>query len=262
MEVEKVEVEDLHQILVNDDHATDGQPKPYITWKPIWEMKTLFGQLMFRYICHNIEQNELVYLKDYWHTDFPGIKKEGDIYHDLREAKELCQVIWDAMIAHMDAYDKAKILHQDVSTGNILIAPDQSGLLIDWDLSKKVDVDLPRQQSRMDFYYTLPLDPMDFPDDLESFYWVLLYMVMKYRHPNFEVISQDMQDIQSRAKLQEEKEPDEKTLEAHKKLSSSKWVLTLIEGRLKSDPWINDGGSQYKSFLSHDPMRSSCKLQG
>ncbi|KAI9507089.1 hypothetical protein F5148DRAFT_1285638 [Russula earlei] len=83
MDVEKIEVEDLHQILVNDDHATDGQPKPYITWKPIWEMKTLFGQSTFRYICHNVKQNELVYLKDYWHTNFPGIKKEGDIYHDL-----------------------------------------------------------------------------------------------------------------------------------------------------------------------------------
>ncbi|KAI9450856.1 hypothetical protein F5148DRAFT_1290488 [Russula earlei] len=70
-------------ILINDDHATDGQLKPYITWKPIWETKTLFGQSTFRYICHDIEQNELVYLKDYWHTDFPGIEKEGDIYHDL-----------------------------------------------------------------------------------------------------------------------------------------------------------------------------------
>ncbi|KAI9450855.1 hypothetical protein F5148DRAFT_986781, partial [Russula earlei] len=38
--------------------------------------------------------------------------------------RELCQVIWDAMIAHTDTYDKAKILHQDVSAGNILITPD------------------------------------------------------------------------------------------------------------------------------------------
>ncbi|KAI9460451.1 hypothetical protein F5148DRAFT_983270, partial [Russula earlei] len=38
--------------------------------------------------------------------------------------QELCQVIQDAMIAHTDAYDKAKILHQDESAGNILIPPD------------------------------------------------------------------------------------------------------------------------------------------
>ncbi|KAI9508683.1 hypothetical protein F5148DRAFT_979496, partial [Russula earlei] len=50
---------------------------------------------------------------------------------------------------HTEAYNKAKFLHWDVSTGNILITPDGSGLLINWDLSKKVDVDLLRQQSRM-----------------------------------------------------------------------------------------------------------------
>ncbi|KAI9459045.1 hypothetical protein F5148DRAFT_961396, partial [Russula earlei] len=171
MDVEKIEVEDLRQILINDNHATDGQPKPYIIWKPIWETKTLFGRSTFGFVCHDVEWNKLVYLKDYWRTDFPGIKKEGDIYHDLLEAKvlfhsrvgsswrqccrhrsihstplstfgstrELCQVIRDAMIGEdwrYDAYDKAKILHRDVSAGNILIAPDRSGLLIDWDMSK------------------------------------------------------------------------------------------------------------------------------
>ncbi|KAI9507090.1 hypothetical protein F5148DRAFT_981891, partial [Russula earlei] len=87
---------------------------------------------------------------------------------------------------HTDAYDKAKILHQDVSTGNILIAPDQSGLLIDWDLSKEVDqIELLRVQGTWQFISTgLLLHPATqshgLPDDLESFYWVLLYMVMKY----------------------------------------------------------------------------------
>ncbi|KAI9454416.1 hypothetical protein F5148DRAFT_968589, partial [Russula earlei] len=51
------------------------------------ETKTLFGWSTFRYICHNIEQNKLMYLKDYWCTNFPGIEKEGDIYHDLQKAK-------------------------------------------------------------------------------------------------------------------------------------------------------------------------------
>ncbi|KAI9429124.1 hypothetical protein F5148DRAFT_1155257 [Russula earlei] len=205
MDIDKIEVEDLCQILINDDHAMDGQPKPYITWKPIWRRKPFL--------------NELVYLKDYWHTNFPGIEKEGDIYCDLKEAKvryiptlgpagnvlstlehpldvqstrtqdyvkggdhkriwcpgtlcvkryvhyhlvlntlrqplsmfgstwELCQVIQDAMIAHTDAYDKANILHRDVSAGNILIAPDRSGLLINWDMSKRMDVTRQRQPS-------------------------------------------------------------------------------------------------------------------
>jgi thiamine kinase-like enzyme len=53
--------------------------------------------------------------------------------------------------AHTFAYEKAQILHRDVSTGNILTTDTGSGMLIDWDLSKKVapDVDVkPRRHSR------------------------------------------------------------------------------------------------------------------
>ena len=42
------------------------------------------------------------------------------------------------LVAHRDAYIKARILHRDVSAGNILITEKGSGILIDWDLSKKV----------------------------------------------------------------------------------------------------------------------------
>jgi serine/threonine protein kinase len=42
------------------------------------------------------------------------------------------------LVAHRDAYNKARILHRDVSAGNILITEKGSGILIDWDLSKKV----------------------------------------------------------------------------------------------------------------------------
>ena len=42
------------------------------------------------------------------------------------------------LTAHTLAYEKARILHRDVSAGNILITDNGSGILIDWDLSKKV----------------------------------------------------------------------------------------------------------------------------
>jgi len=42
------------------------------------------------------------------------------------------------LVAHRDAYSKARILHRDVSAGNILITEKGGGILIDWDLSKKV----------------------------------------------------------------------------------------------------------------------------
>ena len=55
------------------------------------------------------------------------------------------------MIAHKDAYSKTRILHRDISAKNILISDNGTGILIDWDLSKKVQDNPdagPRQYSR------------------------------------------------------------------------------------------------------------------
>jgi len=58
------------------------------------------------------------------------------------------------LLAHKDAYEKAGMLHRDISIGNILIIKNADGsyggLLIDWDLARHVN-DLrngPRQSSR------------------------------------------------------------------------------------------------------------------
>lgn len=52
-----------------------------------------------------------------------------------------------ALAGHEDAWKNAKVLHRDVSTGNIMILVDQNkasdgparGMLIDWDMSKYVE---------------------------------------------------------------------------------------------------------------------------
>ena len=41
-------------------------------------------------------------------------------------------------LAHTEAIENAKILHRDISVGNIIIS-DRGGLLIDWDLAKDID---------------------------------------------------------------------------------------------------------------------------
>jgi serine/threonine protein kinase len=41
-----------------------------------------------------------------------------------------------AFAGHSEAATKAKILHRDISMGNILITSDGNGILIDWELSK------------------------------------------------------------------------------------------------------------------------------
>jgi serine/threonine protein kinase len=46
----------------------------------------------------------------------------------------LCQ------LAHQLAYEKAGILHRDISAGNIYLRDTREGLLIDWELSANIDV--------------------------------------------------------------------------------------------------------------------------
>ncbi|KAF8491003.1 hypothetical protein BU17DRAFT_18695, partial [Hysterangium stoloniferum] len=57
---------------------------------------------------------------------------------DFKNTKEMVTAVRDAIIAHGDAYDKAEIFHRDISSGNILITQTGGGLLIDWDLCKKL----------------------------------------------------------------------------------------------------------------------------
>ena len=55
------------------------------------------------------------------------------------------------LTAHTDAFNKTQTLHRDVSAGNILITEGGTGILIDWDLSKKVKENAdgqPRRHSR------------------------------------------------------------------------------------------------------------------
>ena len=87
----------------------------------------------------------------------------------FRSTRQLCEVIRDAIVgegvfpyivfpklslgfvAHTAAYNKTGILHRDVSAGNILITDKGTGILIDWDLSKKVkevSESKPRRHSR------------------------------------------------------------------------------------------------------------------
>lgn len=52
-------------------------------------------------------------------------------------------------LGHQDAYEKAKVLHRDISAKNIMINPlTKRGLLIDWDLAKHMDTDRGLQSSQ------------------------------------------------------------------------------------------------------------------
>ena len=70
----------LHKFLVHNKLTTDGQLKSYIVGGAVWNFKTLFGRFTFGYITYDVKTLNLVYLKDFWHTDHLSIKKKGDVY--------------------------------------------------------------------------------------------------------------------------------------------------------------------------------------
>ncbi|KAI0263436.1 hypothetical protein BC834DRAFT_938764 [Gloeopeniophorella convolvens] len=110
----------------------------------------------------------------------------------FKSTRELCTVMRDAIVAHSDAYSKARVLHRDVSAGNILIDGDGHGILIDWDLSKKLpgpgEDAKQRRASRAGTWQFISIALLIEPtkthvlsDDLESFFWVLLYQICRHR---------------------------------------------------------------------------------
>ncbi|KAG2059228.1 hypothetical protein BDR06DRAFT_1072202, partial [Suillus hirtellus] len=63
----------------------------------------------------------------------------GQKLTNFESSHQLVQSIHDALIAHKDAYELAKMLHQDLSIGNVVIH-EGIGILIDWDLAKLIAI--------------------------------------------------------------------------------------------------------------------------
>ncbi|KAI9061550.1 hypothetical protein FKP32DRAFT_1552328, partial [Trametes sanguinea] len=114
-----------------------------------------------------------------------------------RDARELVSVVYDACLAHKDAWEIHGVLHRDVSVGNILIfdgVPGSSsspiGLLADWELSKTKEQILdphPSQHARSGTwqFMSVALQKYDWKphllsDDLESFMHVLNWIALRH----------------------------------------------------------------------------------
>ncbi|TBU58931.1 hypothetical protein BD310DRAFT_926116 [Dichomitus squalens] len=112
--------------------------------------------------------------------------------------QQLARVIMHCIIAHQEAVEDCRILHRDVSAGNILILPTiksgwiyWTGILSDWELSKFLLRDeeelKARQPHRTGTWYFMsirslayPHRPLGIPDELESFLHVIIFFAIRF----------------------------------------------------------------------------------
>ncbi|KAK0481387.1 hypothetical protein IW261DRAFT_1592568 [Armillaria novae-zelandiae] len=121
----------------------------------------------------------------------------------FKSSKQLTRIVYEAFLGHEEAFTKCKILHRDISGGNILIVYDKKapndkgdgggrGLLNDWDMALHEDqlAKAARQAERTGTWQFMSIGLLrdrkkeHLPqDDFESFIYVMLYHGLRYlRH--------------------------------------------------------------------------------
>ncbi|KAF8125081.1 hypothetical protein EV363DRAFT_1351495 [Boletus edulis] len=101
--------------------------------------------------------------------------------------KQLVAAVFDALKAHAHAVEHARILHRDISAGNIILTDEGKGLLIDWELAKLMSERGSRRPDRTGTWQFMSANLLWQPgkmhtvtDDLESFMHVLGWMTLRY----------------------------------------------------------------------------------
>ncbi|KAJ8508117.1 hypothetical protein ONZ45_g9575 [Pleurotus djamor] len=115
-------------------------------------------------------------------------KETGRPLKTFASSREMMKVIYDAFKGHQQAYNLRNHLHLDVSVGNALFLNNGDGLLNDWDLAIRHDESgSPCNGGRAGTWTFMSGDLSSRPhklhtvrDDLESFFWVVLFYGLHY----------------------------------------------------------------------------------
>ncbi|KIM35938.1 hypothetical protein M413DRAFT_32165 [Hebeloma cylindrosporum] len=111
----------------------------------------------------------------------------GHSLSKFQSSRQIMQVIYDAYLAHKDAFRICGILHRDISVVNILISLNGTGILSDWDMAHQVSGPSPRHLGRTGTWFFMSIKLLKDPtsiyilqDDLESFCYVVIYLALRY----------------------------------------------------------------------------------
>ncbi|KAF9801215.1 hypothetical protein IEO21_10176 [Rhodonia placenta] len=136
------------------------------------------------------------------------VEEIGIPIFDYPTGRNLVAVMLDTLLAHEAAWERANVMHRDISAANLLMLPDpestdeiiMSGLLIDWDLAKfrhqlekgSIDTRSGTWQFKSALLLRRPgMKQHEVSDDLESFMHVLTWLCLRFhKHDN----SQGLQD--------------------------------------------------------------------
>ncbi|OSD02228.1 hypothetical protein PYCCODRAFT_412716 [Trametes coccinea BRFM310] len=139
-------------------------------------------------------------------------------FTSVKSSKQLVSCLYNCITTHSLAYSNQRLLHRDISAGNMIIRPTLSssldangmrtvvwhGILTDWELAKKLPPpgesgadkpkEVPRQPERTGTWQFMsvayvrhhPYHPVSVADELESFFHVLLFYAIRLLRHNID----------------------------------------------------------------------------
>jgi hypothetical protein len=120
----------------------------------------------------------------------------GRPLHEYQSVKELLEALRDAIRGHKSLLEDGKILHLDISENNIIITKaaaegDPKGMLIDLDLAKELDSMPSGARHRTGTMQFMAIEVLEgeghtYRHDLESFFYVFIWMCIRYGHDDMD----------------------------------------------------------------------------
>ncbi|KAI0663931.1 hypothetical protein C8Q70DRAFT_1049476 [Cubamyces menziesii] len=189
------------KILERLNSNDDGGPVPYVPTVRCHgdvEDQTTRSQEIWRLKNKDKSEQECP-LKTHRHYRLV-VNEVGKPLTSFRNMKQLVGVIIVCIRAHGAAYNRKRLIHRDISAGNVLIHPvvvvrngvireEMKPLLADWELAKRVDApeEGPRQPDRTGTWQFMSANALHTPskrilvqDDMESFFHLLLYHAIRF----------------------------------------------------------------------------------